>query len=206
MKYEMIHAQNFTLVKRRPNLVVIHTMESPEKPGTARAVARWFAGAVGEAPRASAHYCVDGTEIIQCVEDELIAWHAPGANSRGLGVEHAGRAGQTAAEWDDLESNRILRRSAALVAELCAAYQIPVERLSVSDVKGGKAGICGHADVTAAFPDRGHGHYDPGPNFPWSSYLLAVRAEMRTPGVLNFDHEEEPATVPEPAGPQGSPT
>lgn len=207
MKYEMIHAANFTRVERKPNLIVVHTMESSEKPGTARAVARWFAGASGEAPQASAHYCVDGSEIIQCVEDNLIAWHAPGANARGIGIEHAGRAAQTAAEWDDLESNRILRRSAALVAELCLSYKIPTERIGPAEIKAGKPGICGHADVTAAFPDKGHGHSDPGPNFPWDAYLIAVRAEIRSPGVLDFDHEDEPPTNPMMmVGPQGSPT
>lgn len=200
MTYEIIRAKNFTRVKRRPNLIVIHTMESPEKPGTARAVAHWFASE--NAPQASAHYCVDGLEVIECVEPELIAWHAPGANSRGIGIEHAGRALQTAAEWDDAESNRILRKSAALVAVLCVGFGIPSEKLSPLEVAEGKPGICGHDDVTKAFPNKGHGHYDPGPHFPWDSYLIAVRAEIRSPGLLDRTAEPEDEETTVRTGPQ----
>jgi N-acetyl-anhydromuramyl-L-alanine amidase AmpD len=179
--YELIHARNYTRVTRRPTLIVIHTMEAPEKPGTARAVASWFAGA--NAPQASAHYCVDSSEVIQCVEDELIAWHAPGANARGIGVEHAGYASQSTGEWDDEESRKILRRSAALVAELCTKWGIVPNRLDPEQVAAGLSGICGHFDVTRAFPGKGT-HTDPGPNFPWNSYIVAVRTEIARPHSL----------------------
>src|SRR3982750_3889302 len=89
-----VQARNFT--RGRSNhidVLVIHTMESPEKPDTAESVANWFAGST--APQASAHYCIDANSVVQCVQDGDVAWHAPGANHNGIGFEHAGRAAQT---------------------------------------------------------------------------------------------------------------
>jgi hypothetical protein len=42
----------------------------------------------------------------------------------------------------------------------------------------GDKGICGHADITAAFPQDNGTHTDPGPTFPWSQFLGLVQAEM----------------------------
>ena len=89
-----VQAKNFTQGPSNAiDVLVIHTMESPEKPDTAESVAHWFAGST--APQASAHYCIDDNSIVQCVHDADVAWHAPGANHNGLGFEHAGRAAQT---------------------------------------------------------------------------------------------------------------
>ena len=180
LSYPRIQAKNCGPARTRApaNLVVIHTIESPEKPGTARATANWFAGRLGAAPRASAHFCIGPDETIQCVALDVVGWHAPGANSRAVGIEHVGRAKQSAAEWDDSESRATLTRSARVTAELCAILNIPPVKLDPAAVKAGQSGICGHHDVTKAFPEKGSGHYDPGPNFPWSSYLAAVADEL----------------------------
>jgi N-acetyl-anhydromuramyl-L-alanine amidase AmpD len=179
-QYPFIQSANFTKAGRTvANLIVIHTMEAPEKPGTARHVAEWFAGKGGTpAPQASAHFCVDADEVIQCVRLDDVAWHAPGANRVGIGIEHAGFAAQTAADWDDDASRAILARSAKLCAELMRAAGVAPGRLTPDQVKAGKSGICGHIDVTNAFPESGHGHTDPGPNFPWDHYLELVSAEL----------------------------
>ena len=90
---KFVQARNYTRGRSNAiDVLVIHTMESPEKPDTAESVANWFGGAT--APEASAHYCIDSDSIVQCVHDEDVAWHAPGANHNGLGFEHAGRAAQ----------------------------------------------------------------------------------------------------------------
>lgn len=174
LAYPFVQAKNFTHVGigRRATLIVIHTMESPEKPGTALGVARWFAGST--APRASAHFCLDDKVTVQCVELTDVAWHAPGVNSFGIGIEHAGRARQTDEEWADEYSQAMLEQSAKLSAELCRLLAIPVERRLAEDLKAGaKAGFCGHSDVSAAF--KRSTHWDPGPNFPWESYLDRVQ-------------------------------
>lgn len=159
-------------------LVVIHTMESAEKPTTARAVAQWFAGP--QAPQASAHFCVDSSETIQCVREDVVAWAAPGANKTGIHIEHAGYAAQTAPQWDDDFSRAMLGRSAALAADICLRHSIPVQRLTVAALRaGGARGLCGHVDITHAF-NGGKGHTDPGAAFPWDRYLALIRAALQS--------------------------
>lgn len=174
---DFIQAKNFTRATkpRSITLIVIHTAECGERPGAARSVAHYFAGA--SAPQASAHYCVDSLETVQCVRDEDVSWHAGPVNGISIGIEHAGRAGQTPAEWADDYSLATLERSAKLVASLCHRYSIPVVRLTAEDLAAGKrSGICGHVDVTKGL--KSGTHWDPGPNFPWSTYLGMVAAEL----------------------------
>lgn len=178
MGYPFIQARHFTPTGgRQIDWVVIHTMEAPETVGRARQVAEWFAGA--DAPRASAHYCVDDRETIQCVHDRDVAWHAPGANRTGIGIEHAGYARQTTADWDDAYSRAVLTRSALLTAELCAAYKIPVEFVTAVGLRQGDRGITTHAEVTLAF--GGGDHWDPGPGFPMQAYISRVRTGKPDP-------------------------
>jgi len=168
-----IQAKNYQWAKDRPiALIVIHTMESPEKPGTAGAVAQWFAGS--SAPMASAHVCVDADEIVECVKPEHIAFGAPKANRNGIHIEHAGRAAQSSAQWADEYSVRMLALSARYAAGIAARYGIPIRRLTPGQIAAGEKGFCGHVDVTHAFRTPG-GHVDPGPEFPWDLYLTMVQ-------------------------------
>src|SRR5262249_1439790 len=153
-------------------LVVIHTAEAVKKPGTAEAVAAWFAGP--DAPQASAHYTVDSDSIVQSVREDDIAWHAPGANHHGIGIEHAGYARQTAAEWDDDYSRAMLRRSARLVASICRRHALPIAFVDAEGLVRGDRGITTHAEVSKAF--KRSNHTDPGPNWPMAAYLDSVRA------------------------------
>lgn len=170
-----VQARNFTRGRSNAiDVLVIHTMESPEKPDTAESVAQWFAGAT--APQASAHYCIDENSIVQCVHDDDVAWHAPGANHNGLGFEHAGRAAQTTKDWNDAYSQAMLERSAKLVAQKCVEHHIPAVWLRPADLRAGKRGITGHADVSDAF--HRSDHHDPGTSFPIEAYLARVKAHM----------------------------
>lgn len=177
LSFKFVQAKNFRK-GRRPgpvDLLVIHTMEASEKPTTAEAVASWFAGP--SAPQSSAHYCIDSDSVVQCVKDEDTAWHAPGANHNGIGIEHAGYAKQNAADWSDDYSQKMLRISAKLAAMLCAKHNIPVVKLTPAELKAGKRGIVGHKDCTDAF-SGGHGHTDPGGSFPWDTYISWIKEEM----------------------------
>jgi N-acetyl-anhydromuramyl-L-alanine amidase AmpD len=158
---------------RRIDLIVIHTMELDERRDTAERCAAWFAN---PAAKVSAHYCVDADSIVQCVRDQDVAWHAPGANHNGIGIEHAGRAAQTGRDWGDPYSRAMLDRSAALVAELCRKYELPVAWLGAAELRAGQRGIATHKAVTDAFKRGGHG--DPGQGFPAERYLALVRARM----------------------------
>jgi N-acetyl-anhydromuramyl-L-alanine amidase AmpD len=171
-------------------LIVIHTMEAPEKPRTAHNVAFWFAGP--SAPQASAHYCVDSDDTVQCVKEDMVAWGAPGANRHGIHIEHAGYASQTPTDWQDEYSQRMLLRSAALAADIAKRYGIPVVKLSPGDLADPSAtGFCGHVDVTVG-RNAGHGHTDPGASFPWGQYLDMVRSAMA------------PTDPPPPENPEGN--
>lgn len=182
---KFVQARNYTKADRKKiDLIVFHDMEYPERNTGAEWCADFFAAAA--APKASAHYCVDNDTAVQCVRDEDVAWHAPGANNNGIGIEHAGYAKQTRAEWLDEYGLAMLEISAELVAGLCRKYGIPAERPTVEQLKAGARGIVGHKDCTDAFA-KGKGHYDPGPFFPWDYYLDRVRAHL----VLSAGSAEE---------------
>ena len=179
---KLVQARHYTPANRtKIDLVVIHDMEYPERPTGAEWCAEFFAGP--QAPKASAHFCVDNDSIVQCVLEKDIAWHAPGANHNGIGIEHAGYARQSAEEWRDEYSSAMLERSAELVADICKLYAIPIARPSVPSLKMGARGIVGHKDCTDAFSE-GKGHYDPGPGFPWAWYLDRVRFYAGVPQTI----------------------
>jgi len=170
-----VQARHYTPVPPGPpraiRLVVLHSMESQERLDTAENVAAWFAGE--DAPQASAHYCVDADSIVQCVRDEDIAWHAPGANRDGIGVELAGRASQTSAEWLDGYSARVLELAAALVAELCRRHRVPQTPLGSEGLRIGSRGITTHGAVSVAYGKSNH--TDPGEAFPINAFVEMVR-------------------------------
>jgi hypothetical protein len=180
MAIPFIQARHYTPTSGRTiDLIVLHDMETPERLGVARNVANWFAGST--APRASAHYCIDSLEIIQCVKDKDVAWHAPGANHNSIGVEHAGYAAQRADQWRDPYSTAELQLSAALVRDLCATYGIPVMFLDAAELLRHRPprGITTHNEVSEAY--RRSDHWDPGPNFPIDWYLAMVRDDDPNP-------------------------
>src|SRR5688572_29051390 len=105
-KFPLVRARWFTDVtdRRQVRLVVIHSMEAPEKGETAENVARYFQNPRdknGKPVKASAHLCVDSDSIVQCVLDNDVAYAAPGANSDGVHIELSGYAKQTRKEWLD---------------------------------------------------------------------------------------------------------
>lgn len=192
-KPQFIQARHFTRSHRtRVDVIVMHTMQAAEKPGTASAVARWFAGA--NAPQASAHYCVDASEVVHCVAEHDIAWQAPGCNHNGIGIELAGYAEQSAADWTDPYSDAMLRRAAELVAGICRRWHVPVRRLSVDDLRAGARGLCGHVDVSKAFGKSNH--WDPGPNFPWPHFLQLIESHFTGEELDALDRAHD--TLPAP--------
>lgn len=188
LRIPFVPAKNYTKGPRRKgiDLIVIHTMEAPQKGNTAENIANWFAGAT--APQASAHYCVDNDSIVQCVMDDDIAWHAPGANHNGIGIEHAGYAKQDPKAWGNDYNQAMLTLSARLTAYLCQKYEIPILRLTVPELKAGGRGICGHVDCTNAF-GAGIGHWDPGNFFPYDEYLGWVRDATVFPVPITLHSE-----------------
>ncbi|MDG9711153.1 peptidoglycan recognition protein family protein [Streptomyces sp. DH10] len=157
-------------------VIVIHDMEAPEGPNTAENVAAYFSR-LPASNKASAHVCVDNNSAVRCVADGDRAWHAPGANSDGLGLELAGYARQSRAEWLDDYSKGVIEQAAQVTADWCKKHNIPARKLSVAELRAGKRGIVGHVDVSKAYGQTNH--YDPGPNFPWSYFISRVNAKLK---------------------------
>jgi N-acetyl-anhydromuramyl-L-alanine amidase AmpD len=176
--HPFVESPNVTRTDGRPiDFVVVHTMEIAERLDAAEAVARWFARPES---KVSAHYCVDSDTVIQCVREQDIAWHARGGNTRSIGIELAGRAGQGPSGWADEYSYAVLEQAAAVAADVCRRYAIPVRWLRAEGLLGGRRGLTGHVEVSRAF--RKSDHWDPGPAFPVSHFLGLVRlAQRRAP-------------------------
>lgn len=127
----------------------------------------------------STHYFHDQNSTIQCVR---LADRANAAFHKGnrLGIQHelCGTV-QTRAQWLDAASYPTLQRAAFQVARDHLKYGIPVRRLSPAEVRacwydGAPGGICGHVDVTNAYPEDGGTHQDPGADFPWDVFMGLV--------------------------------
>jgi N-acetyl-anhydromuramyl-L-alanine amidase AmpD len=171
MSIPYIPARNHGGHQSAINRIVIHGTVSATVRGGARNIANFFANQAST----SAHYVVDPGEVIQCVYDHTIAWH-DGTNTNSIGVELCDPVDGPAARWTDSAHTNMLGRAADLVRDLCHLYDVPMLRLTPAQIRAGQRGICGHVDMRDAFPGRTT-HYDPGPAFPWVTFLAAVRKD-----------------------------
>ncbi len=162
--------------------IYIHSMEAPEKGTTAESVAEYFRRGT---KKASAHRCYDNNSVVQCVKDEHTAFHMGGDNSKSLGLEHAGYARQTQAEWLDEFGRDMLTISSMDCSDLCKRYAIPVRRLSVVDLRNDAKGIAGHYEGSLAFQESNH--TDPGNGFPWDWYLTRVEFFLTGGDLTNLE-------------------
>jgi N-acetyl-anhydromuramyl-L-alanine amidase AmpD len=170
-----LQAAHYHKGRIRPvRVIVVHAMQMPERPGTAEACAQMFHTTDRDA---SAHVCVDADSEVRCVQDEDTAWAAPGANADGLQIEHAGFSEQSRADWSDPYSSAMLRRSVVVTAAWCKRFGIPARQLSNAQLADGRSkGFVSHHQVSQVF--RKSSHWDPGPGFPWRSYLALVADEL----------------------------
>jgi N-acetyl-anhydromuramyl-L-alanine amidase AmpD len=120
----------------------------------------------------SAHYVVkeDGSEISQLVKEANKAWHIGAsydckldsgkecqlngynANNFTIGIEHAGFAKQ--ASWN----SNLINNSAKLVCDMSKAHAIPRDKYHV----------VAHGQL------QPYNRIDPGPNWPWATYLAKI--------------------------------
>ncbi|MCA8910939.1 MAG: N-acetylmuramoyl-L-alanine amidase, partial [Planctomycetes bacterium] len=147
--------------------IVIHTTE-----GTYSGAVSWLKN---PSASASAHYVIkeDGSEITQLVDDADRSWHATYYNSRAIGIECAGYAGQ-AGTW----TQGILPKLYDLVAYLCYTYNVqvvhPTNTATVSpqtnDFNG--TGLVGHYQV------QPWNRTDPGSYFDWNALITEVNNRL----------------------------
>lgn len=175
--------------------IVIHSTVSPCQPGGAEDIARYFRST---ASGGSAHYVVDPATEVQVVFDSVIAWHAPGADwsatshpepesIHSLGIEMCDipgpvpndkpgtarfKAAKRAWRWTLPNQRKLLDRTAHLAAQLCAAYDVPVQFLDIAELKAGKDGITTHNNVSQAY--HRSTHWDPG-FWPQRRFMKKVR-------------------------------
>lgn len=152
--------------------IVLHSAEVWEKPSSAEAVAAYFQN---PPVVASSHFVVDCDSIVQCVKTEHVADHCGRGNDRSIGIEQAGYAKQSEAEWLDAYGQQMLGLVSKLVAREARQWNIPLVRLTPAELIAGKRGLCGHVDINAAFPNNA-GHTDPGVHYPWDVLLEMARA------------------------------
>ena len=162
-------------VRRGPVLwLVLHSTEGYEGPGRAIACARWLAKPKKRGRRSSAHYILDGRDIVHLVHDDAEAWHAgTTANKHGIGIELCGSARQTREQWLDAQSAPMLIHAAMLIRALADRHAIPLNVACAQDLKQFRRGVTTHADVTMAFGETTH--WDPGPSFPMMDLIIAAR-------------------------------
>lgn len=160
-----------------PTLIVLHSGETNEGATAAEGMAAYFASGntIG-----SAHICVDNDSAVRCALDTERTNGAGGVNDIGLHLEQAGRAGQTAGEWDDAYSQAVVEHAGAVCAAWIAKY--PHLRPAYLDAaalrRGDRNGITTHAQVSQVFAGN-DGHWDPGPDYPIDR-LLALAGAVPT--------------------------
>jgi hypothetical protein len=171
-RWHFVQAKNYTpSVGRAVTMVVMHSMEAPDRPDTAEGVAAWFGGLRGAAPEASAHACVDVDSIVLCVKPIDVAWGAQGANACSYHVEQAGFARYSREEWLSPEGSEMLTLAAGHVRLACDHFGLPVVEITLEEtaalirdsmirqrklsgvVSGHPGGICRHRDVTRVWQE-----------------------------------------------------
>lgn len=165
--------------------VVIHDMEAPEGPLTAENVARYFQT---QAAKGSAHICVDNNSCVKCVPYHKGAAHAPGSNTEGKGIELAGVARQTRAEWLDEYSIAVLENGADCTAQLLHKYNLPNQYVDAAGLRAGRKGWTTHWQVTIAFGRSTH--TDPGKYFPLDYFQSRINYYYYDGGDFDLSDEQ----------------
>lgn len=157
-----------------PKYIVIHSTESRNRKGSARAVAAYFARPTTPA---SVQLTVDDFDCYRSLPDNVIPWGAPPFNSRGLHVEQCGYAAWTRAEW--LAHRPTIDKAALAVARWSVMYDIPLTWLTPAGCKQYRSGVTSHRNVSLAFGQSDH--TDPGDpkgnkHYPYDYFMAKAKA------------------------------
>lgn len=132
---------------RRVDAIVLHWVENPGS--SAEANRRYFESLKDGTRKASAHYIIDAREIVRCIPETEVAYHAgPGrqytpwalakwggehANWYTIGIEHCHPDATGRFE------RPVVQRSQLLAADLCLTYDLdPAEAIILHNTVTGK--------------------------------------------------------------------
>lgn len=137
----------------------------------------------------SAHFYSDEDSVIQALNTSHIAYGCLYHGNRiSIQFEISGRSNQiTVASMAEV---------APVIAQVAQDEGIPIRKVSPSEIRAGVKGICGHADITYAFPEDNGTHTDPGLNFPWATFLGYIAAAANPVSAAVTPEEDEMFTVP----------
>lgn len=120
----------------------------------------------------SAHFYVDGAEVVQSLDTDDIAGHAGSweGNQHSIAVEITGLTTWSRQQWMDRVA---WDKLGAVLAAVARHHNIPATRVTVEQMRANPRvrGAYDHNQMRLAW--GGTDHTDPGPNFPWD-HLLAV--------------------------------
>lgn len=158
-----MHAAGDGGPRTRTTCVVIHATDN-----TAGAAAE--AGYATHRPdKTSAHFYIDDTTAIRALPLDNIAYGCLyHGNQISVQLELCGPSNHL--------SDATIRRAAGIAAEICRTYNLPIQKITAGQVRNGAKGICGHGDITAAFPEDHGDHTDPGAAFPWPTFINYIQA------------------------------
>lgn len=153
-------------------LLAVHTFEGQDL--DARAMANYQ---LNPSAGGSYHLVIDRDGVTAREnDDEFIPWAARSTGNRaGFHFSLAGRAAMTRDEW--LARPKQLAKLAEILAAYSREYGIPLVRLTAAEVRAGKSGVCGHAEISDAW--RESDHTDPGKGFPYD-HVLDLAAHQST--------------------------
>lgn len=155
--------------KMNPSRIVLHSTESDGDGWTyGDAIANFWKR---QGQGYGAHFVVsrDGA-VTDCLPRTFVAWHVQNHNTGSIGIEQAGYARFTRAEW--MRRPLELDATARLIARLCHNWDIPA-------VDSTESGVCTHADCSARY---GGSHTDPGALYPFTHVLGMARAYLKAGG------------------------
>jgi hypothetical protein len=171
-----VHALGDGGVRPATTCVVIHATDNTASASAEASYART------RPDKTSAHFYVDDRQVIQALDTSHIAYGCLYHGNRiSIQFELCGLSNHV--------SDAVMRKAAATVARVCRDNGIPVRKVGASDVRNGVKGICGHGDITAAFPEDNGDHTDPGGAFPWATFISYVTGGT-TMGTANWTERQ----------------
>lgn len=105
----------------RPTHITIHNTDNSDPGADARAHAAYIKGPDARRRMVSWHYSVDDKRCVKHIPTGERAFHAPGGNSKSIGIEVCQNEG--------IDQDAAIERAALLAAVLMAAFDIPEENV-----------------------------------------------------------------------------